>query len=162
MRDHVERNALCELLSGDRISNKNCTRLLEQFVHAFLASARNGLVSRNNNTLDFGCIVQRLQSNNELCGRAIRVGNDVLLAEAFNRIRIHFRNNKRHIGIIAPCRRIIDNNATLRTDLWRPFLGNIATGGHEADVGIREIVLIERLNLQRLVAIGYFRALAAT
>ncbi len=156
MRNHVKRDALGELLCRHRISNKHSARLLEQLIHAFLASARDGLVSRNDNALDRGCIVKRLQCHHKLRRRAIRVCYDVALAESLNRVRVHLRNNQWHIGIIAPCRRIIDNDTTLRRDLWRPFLGNIATSGHEADVGIGEVILVERLGLERLIAIRYF------
>ncbi len=86
---------------------------------------------------------------------------DVFFSEAFHRIGVDFRNDQRNVLIVAPGRRVIDNDATLRTDLRRPLLRYIATGRHQADIGIGEIVILEIGNLQRAVAIGHFRALAA-
>src|SRR5215212_4228615 len=49
----------------------------------------------------------------------------------------------------------------LGSDLGRPFLRDLAPGGHEAQVDIGEIVGVEGLRLQDLVAVGDFRPLAA-
>src|SRR5690606_26911918 len=43
----------------------------------------------------------------------------------------------------------------------RPFLGYVAAGGHQRDVGVGEIVVLQRLHLQRAIAIGHFGALRA-
>ncbi len=58
-------------------------------------------------------------------------------------------------------RAVIDDDTVLLADLRRPFLGNLAAGRHQADVRIGEIIRVERLDLQRAVTIGHFRALAA-
>ena len=106
--------------------------------------------------------MQRLQGHDQLSGRTIRVGDDVLLGKADDRIGVHFRNDQRHVGIVAPGRGIIDHDAVLGADLGSPFLGDGAAGGHQADVGVGEVVVLQRLYLQRLVAEGDLGALRTT
>ena len=57
--------------------------------------------------------MQRLQRDDELRGRAVRVGDDVLLAEAGDRVGVHLRHDQRHVRIHAPGRRIIDDDRAL-------------------------------------------------
>ena len=71
------------------------------------------------------------------------------LREADDRVRIHLRHDQRHVRVVAPGRGIIDDDAALRADLRRPFLGDVAAGRHQADVGVGEVVVLERLDLQR-------------
>jgi len=96
--------------------------------------------------------MQGLERDDELCRRAVRIGDDVLLAEAHNRIGIHFRDDQRNVLIIPPGRRVIDHHAALRADPGRPLLGDLAAGGHQADVGVGKIVVLERFDFQGLVA----------
>ncbi len=161
MRNDVEGDALGELLRLDRISDEDGAGLGEELVHAFLAGAGHGLVGRNHHALDLGDVVQRLQRHDQLCRRAIRVGDDVALLEVHDRIRVHFRNDQRNVGVVAPGRRVVDDDATLGTDLRRPLLGNRAAGGHQADVGVGEIVVFEVLDLQNAVTEGDLGALRA-
>jgi hypothetical protein len=51
------------------------------------------------------------------------------------------------------------DDAALRADLRRPLLGDGATGRHQANVRVGEIVIVEVGNLQDLVTEGDFRAL---
>ena len=82
----------------DRIGDEDGAGLLEEFVHAFLAGAGDRLVGRDDDALDLGAIMQRLQRDDELGGRAIRVGDDVTLArELGDGIRVHFRNDQRNV-----------------------------------------------------------------
>ena len=105
--------------------------------------------------------MQRLQRHDELRGRAVRIGDDVLLRKALDRVGVHFRHDQRHLGVVAPGRGIVDHDAALRTDLRRPFLGDGAARRHQADIGVGEVVLVERLHLQRPVAERDLGALAA-
>jgi hypothetical protein len=68
---------LVNFLLLDRIGDEDGAGLVEQLVHAVLAGAGNGLVGRDDDALDGGEVVQRLQRDDELRGRAIRVGDDV-------------------------------------------------------------------------------------
>lgn len=68
MRDDVEGDALRELLVLHRIRDEDGAGLVEEFVHAILAGAGNGLVGGDDNALDLGEIMQRLQRYDELRG----------------------------------------------------------------------------------------------
>src|SRR5690606_6303259 len=72
--------------------------------------------------------------------------------------RVLLRSGRRDVGIVSESGRISDDDAALLADLRRPLLGDRAAGGHYADVGVGEIVVLQRLHLQRLVAIGDLRA----
>ena len=158
MRDQVEGDPLGELLVLHLVGDEYGARLREQFVHAFLAGAGDRLVGRDDETLDRGMIVQRLQRNNELGRGAVRIGDDVLLREALDSVGIDLGYDQRNVAVVAPGRRIVDHDTALGGDLRRPFLRYRAAGRHQADVAVGEVVILERLDLERLVAIGNFLA----
>ena len=56
--------------------------LREQLVHRLLAGARDRLVGRDHDALDPRHVVQRLQRHDHLDGRAVRIGDDALLADS--------------------------------------------------------------------------------
>jgi hypothetical protein len=91
--------------------------LLEQFVHARLARARNRLVGRDDHPLDLRRIVQRLQRHHHLRGRAVGIGDDVAGLVAVNRIGIHFGHDQRHVRVHPVERAVVDHDATLRGGL---------------------------------------------
>ena len=62
------------------IADEDIARLLEQLVHPRFPGARDRLVGGDDHPLDLRRIVQRLQRHDQLGGRAIGVGDDVLLA----------------------------------------------------------------------------------
>ena len=97
-------------------------------------------------------VVQRLQRDDELRGRAIGIGDDVLLAVALGGVGVDLRHDQRHVGVHAPGRGIVDDDAALRADLRRPFLRHRAARRHQADVGRREVVVLERLALEDAIA----------
>ena len=152
---------MVNFLTSTLIGDEHGAGLREQLVHAFLAGARHRLVGGDDDALDGGEIVQRLQRHDQLRRRAVRIGDDVLAREQRDRVRVHFRHDQRHVLVVAEGRRIIDDDAALLADLRRPFLGDVAAGRHDADVGVGKIILVERLDLQRAVAERHFRALAA-
>ena len=127
-----------------------------------LAGAGDGLIGRHHDAPDLRAVVQRLQRDDELRRRAVRIGDDVLLAKAFDRVGVHFRHDQRHVHVVAPGRGIIDDDAALarRSSATIPST-RLAAGRHQRDVGAGEIVVLERLHLQRPVAEGDVGALAA-
>ena len=68
------------LLGLDRVGDEDGAGLGEQLVHGVLAGAGDRLVGGDDDALDRRAIVQRLQRDDELRGRAVRIGDDVLLA----------------------------------------------------------------------------------
>src|SRR6202044_3064243 len=83
LRNYVERDSLWELLRFDRVGYEYRARLREQFVHRLLAGAGDRLIGRDHHAPDCRAVVQGLQRHDELSGRAVGVGADVLLAEPF-------------------------------------------------------------------------------
>jgi hypothetical protein len=73
-----------------------------------------------------------------------------------NRVGVYFRHDQRHIGVVAPGRGVVDDDAALRADLGRPFLADCPAGRHQAEIGIRKIIGFEVLDLEGLVAEGHF------
>ena len=82
--------------------------LREQFVHRVLAGAADRLISRHNHALDLRLVVQRLQRHDELRGRAIRVGDDVLLRKTLGGVGVDLRHDQRNVRIHAPGGGIVD------------------------------------------------------
>ena len=152
MRDDVERDLLGEQLRFDRIGDEHRARLAEQLVHRRLARAGHRLVGRHHHALDGRGVVQRLQRHHQLGGRAVRVGDDAFLDAMLQHVRVHFRHHQRHLAIHAPVRGIVDHQRAVIGDLRRPFLGHRRAGRHQADVGVAEIEMLQRLHLEDLVA----------
>ncbi len=121
MGNDVEGDALGELLALERIGDEDGAGLVEQLVHAVLAGTGDRLVGRHHDALDGGAVMQRLQRDDELGGRAVRIGDDVLLGIAHDGIRIDFRNDQRNFRIVAPGRGIVDHDAALCADLGENF-----------------------------------------
>ena len=151
--------AICfgEIFDFDRIGDEHRARLAEQFVHRILAGARNRLIGRDHHALDFGKIVQRLERDDELSRRAVRIGDDAFL-DAAQRVGVHFRHDQRHVAVHAPGVELSMTIAPWRRDLGRPFLGDCAARAHQHDVGALEVVMLERLDLEDVVAERDLRA----
>ena len=80
MGDDVEGDLLGERPRLGGIADEDVAALLEQFVHARLARARDRLVGGDDHPPDRRRVVERLQRHHHLRGRAIGVGDDVLCA----------------------------------------------------------------------------------
>ncbi len=132
--------------------------LLLELVHAFLARAGDRLIGRDHHALHRRPVVQGLQRHHELDRGTVRIGDDVLLLEAVDRRGVHLRHDERHVGIVAPGRRIIDHDAALGRDLQRPFLGDRRARRHQTNVGAGEVVILQRLHLKDSITIGNFGA----
>ncbi len=159
MRDEVEADLLDELLRRLVAHAIDGLGLVPQLVHAFLAGAADRLVGRNDDALDHGGVVQGLQHQHQLGGRAVRIGDDVLLLGVPDGVRIHFRHDQRHVRIHAPDGGVVDDDRTQGADLRRPFLGDGAAGAHQHDVDLCEVELFEVLAFKGSIAEGNFHAL---
>ena len=76
--DHVEGDALGELLGLDVLQRVDRLGLAIELVQPILAGAGHRLIGRDDDALDGRLVVQRLQRDDELRGRAVRIGDDVL------------------------------------------------------------------------------------
>ena len=90
MRNDVEGDLLGEFFGLRRLGDENALGLVPQLVHGLLTGAGDGLIGRDHHALDLGAVVQRLQHHDELGGRAIGIGDDVLLGETFDSVGIDF------------------------------------------------------------------------
>ena len=158
--DQVEGDALGKLLLLHVLERVERLGLAVELVHAFLAGAGDGLVGRHDDALDGGAVMERLEGDHELRRGAVRVGDDALLHPA-DGVGVHLRDHERHVRVVAPGGGVVDHHRSLRGDLRRPFLRDLAAGRHEAQVDVGKVVGVEGLGLQRLVAEGNLRALAA-
>ncbi len=145
----------------DLVDLKHRLGLREQFVHRVLAGARDRLIGGDHDARDPGAVVQRLERDDELRGRTIWIGDDAALAKAGDRVGIDLGHDQRHVGIVTPARGIIDHHRAGSGDLRRPFLGHRRARRHQADIDAGEIIMLERFDLQRPVAIRHFDAHAA-
>ena len=96
--------------------------------------------------------MQRLQRDDELRRRAVRIGDDVLAAEALGGFGVDLRHDQRHVGVHPPSRGIVDDETASRAYARRPFLRYGPARRHQTDVGRGKVVVIQRLALQRSVA----------
>src|SRR4028119_2081795 len=85
--------------------------LPEHLVHALLPRARDRLVGRDDDALDPGGIVERLQGDHHLGGRAIGIGDDVLAAIAVDGVGVHLRHDQRHVRVHPVERAVVDDGA---------------------------------------------------
>ena len=142
---------LKEILGLDGVVDVDRAGLPEELVRRRIAGARDRLIGGHHDAADTGGVMQRLEGDDELCRRAIGVGDDVLLPVVGERLRVHFGDDERHLGIRAEVRGIVDHHGTGRRGLWRIFGGHAAAGGEEGDVDIREIERVESFDLERTI-----------
>ena len=149
----VEGDLLGELLGLDLLARHVLALGLgPQLVHGVLAGAGDGLIGRHHHALDGGAVVQGLQRHHQLHGRAVGVGDDVLLGVAGHRVGVHLGHDQRHVLVVAPGRGVIDDDAALGGDLGRPLLGHRAAGRHQAEVDLGEVEGLQVLAFERCVA----------
>ncbi len=160
VRDQVEGDPLRKLLHLGLVHGEDRLGLREQLVHRVLAGARDRLIGRHHHARDLGLVVQRLERHHELRGRAVRIGDDALLAEARDGVGIDLGHDQRNVGVVAPVRGIIDHDGAGGGDPGRPFLRHGRARRHQADIDVGEIVMVEGFALERLVAEGDIHALA--
>ncbi|MCY1251158.1 hypothetical protein D9M72_648840 [compost metagenome] len=103
--------------------------------------------------------MQGLQRHDQLGGRAVGVGDDVLLARQLDRVGVHLGHDQRHVRVHAEGRGVVDDDGTGLADLFRPGLGHRAAGAHQDDVDGGEVELLQVFALQRLVAESHLDAL---
>ena len=154
MRDDVEGDLLGVLLGLDRIADEDRAALLEQLVHARLARARGRLVGRDHDARDLGGIVQRLQRDDHLRGRAVGVGDDVARGVAVDRVGVHLGHDQRHVGVHAVERRVVDHHAARRGGLGRIDLGRLRARGEQRDVPAGEVEMLDVLDLEHAARVA--------
>jgi hypothetical protein len=89
--------------------------------------------------------VQRLQRHQHLHGRAVGVGDDVVLLITGDRVRVDLGDHQRNVVLVTKLRGVVDDHAARLAGAHRVHLGNTGAGGKQADLGFAEI---ERLDVQ--------------
>ena len=101
--------------------------------------------------------MQRLEGDDHLNGRAIRIRDDVPLGVTIERLRVHFRHDQRHVGIHPEMRRIVDHNTSGGGRPRGVFSGYRAPRREEAEVSAFEIKVIQCLHGENVVfAVRHF------
>jgi hypothetical protein len=154
VRNDVESDLLGELHRGVAVADEDVARLLEQFVHALLAGARDRLVGRHDDPLDPGGIVERLQRDDHLRGRAVGIGDDILARIARDRLRINLRHDQRNVRIHAVERAVVDDDAARRRADRSVDPADVGAGGEQRHVPAREIEMLDILDLEFLAAVA--------
>ena len=159
MRDHVERDLLCELARRLVVGGVvHRLGLVPQLVNALFARTGYRLVGADNNAFDPRAVVQRLQRHDHLRGRTVGVGDDLALDGQLDVLGVHFGDDQRDVGIVAIKRRVINDIAARFGGDGRVFLGGVRPDGKQRNVPTREIERIEILRLECLVAKADLRA----
>ena len=159
MRNHVEGDLLRINAWGNFLTwNEHSLGLVPQLIHCIFACARHRLVGGHHNTLDPRAVMKRLQRHDHLGGGTIGVRDNVLLRIALNRLRVHLRDNQRHIRIIAIERGVIDHDTTLRCRKRCIGFCGFRPNSEKCDIPAFEIECIEILGLESLVTKTAFRA----
>ncbi|CAK7284531.1 hypothetical protein SGPA1_30404 [Streptomyces misionensis JCM 4497] len=107
--------------------------LAVQLGHARETRAGHRLVGGDDQGLEAGLLVQRLEDRHRGHRGAVRVGDDALGAVG-DRVRVHLGDDQRHLGVAAPGRGVVDHDGALRGDLFGQRLGGRAARREEHDV----------------------------
>ena len=156
VRNDVECNLLGELLRLGLITNENRARLFEQFVHPRFAGTGNRLIGRHDHALDLRSVVERLQRNHHLRGRAVRVGDDITRLVTINRVWVHLRNNQGNIRIHAIERAVVDHGAASSSKFRREDLGCVRADGEQGNIPTRGIEMFDILDFERFASFAIF------
>ena len=154
MRDHVEGDLLGELLRFAAVADEDVAALFEQLIHARLARARDRLIGRDDHALDRRIIVQRLERDDHLRRRAVRVRDDVALGVAVDRLRVHLRHDQRNIRVHAIERRIVDHRATGRRGLGRIDRRRVRSDREQRHIPAGPVEMLDVPDLVGLVGIA--------
>ena len=85
--------------------------LLEQFLDAGEPAAGDRLIRRRDHPHQSGLVVQRLQHRHRGHRGAVRVGDDALgSSPRASRSKLTSPTHQRHVGVLAPRRRIVDDD----------------------------------------------------
>jgi hypothetical protein len=124
------------------------------------AGARDRLIGRDDDALDAGAVMQRLQRHHHLRGRAVGVRDDHLVAIFLDRVGVHLGHDQRDRRVIAVKRAVIDHHAALRGGDGGIFFRRVRADGEQRDVIAGEVEPLDILGLQGLVAIADLSAKA--
>ena len=112
-------------------------RLRGQFLDAGQAAARDRLVGRDHQAHQLGFVVQHLEHRHRHHGGAVRVGDDALFEGPARRDvsrEVHLGHHQRHVGVLAPRRRVVDHRHPGGGEPRRLHQRHRLAGGEQRDV----------------------------
>src|SRR3954451_21722758 len=158
MRQRVERDAVrVGVRRGRLVAGEQRPRLVQQLVDRLLARAGHRLVGRDHEALDPGRVVQRLERDDHLHGRAVGVRDDP--AVAVERFRVDLGDDERHVVGHAPLRGVVDDDGPGLDEARRPLARRRAAGREDREVEALDRLVGERLHDEPAVEPAPGRAL---
>ena len=151
MRDDIECDLLCEVLGFQGVIDVNRAGLVEQFVHRGAARPGNRLIGRDDDPLDPGEVMERLQCHDHLDRRAVRVGDDAAFRVLRNGLRIDLRHHQRHVRLHPEPRGVVDHHGARLCRTRRKRLRYLGPRRRKNDIDAAKIVGIEALNLEDVI-----------
>ena len=133
--------------------------LVPQLIHARLAGTRDRLIGRDHGPGDLRRVMQGLEGHDQLGGRAVGVGDDVLPRRQLDGVGVHLRHDQGHVRVHAEGRGVVDDDGAGLADLLGPGARGVAAGAHQHQVDGGEIEQFDVLAFDRPVAPGHFHAL---
>jgi hypothetical protein len=125
--------------------------LHRQFLDGLLAGAGHRLVGADVDAGDADGIVDRLERDQHLDRRAVRVGDDAAVLVLGDRLRIDLRHHQRDVVVVAELRGVVDHHAAGRRRLGRVHRRHRGARREQADLHLREIELGEVLDHQHAI-----------
>ncbi|SHS97529.1 Uncharacterised protein [Mycobacteroides abscessus subsp. abscessus] len=125
-----------------------------QFFDAGQTATRHRLIRRHDQPGKPGRVVQYLQNRHRGHGRAIRVGDDALgqFHPAHVAVEVDLRDHQRHVRILAPGRRVVDDRDPGLREPRGLHPGHGGPGGEQRDVQPGRIGRLGVLDLDLLAA----------
>ena len=151
MGDDIEGYLLGKVLGLHRVVHVDRARLVEQFVHRGAARPGNGLVGRYHNALDPSEIMQRLQRDDQLDRRAVRIGDNPAFRVLGDGLRVDLRHDQRDVGLHAEARGVVDDHGARLRRTRREDIGHLGAGRGEDDIDTTEVIGVEALDLENVV-----------
>ena len=116
-------------------------RLLQQLVDRRLAGPRDGLVGRDHQPLDPGLVLERLERDDHLHRRAVRVGDDPPVA--LGGVGIHLGDDERHVVVHPEVAGVVDDHGARLDEARRPLGADRPAGRGEDQVEALDRVLAQ-------------------
>ena len=148
VRDHVEGDLMIEELRRDGLSPRPGERLARQLLHPLHTRAGHRLIARGDHPPKATRLVQRLERHHGHDGRAVRAGEDALVAAGG--VGIDLGDHERHRRVHPERARLVHHHCPRLHRLGRKLLRLRRARGEERDVDALERAGANPLDPDRL------------
>ena len=146
VRQHVEGDAVREGLGFRLAGVHQVGDLLLELLDALLALARDRLVGRDDDAPELRGVVQRLEHDDHLDGRAVGVGDDAAVLRHRDRLGVHLGDDERDVVLHAEGAGVVDDDRPLPDCNGSEGLARTRPRTEEDDVDIGELALLRLLD----------------